>query len=507
MSTNILIIFDNYDEADHIEDTLLENLGKDISVKVAGSESKAKEKLEKREYDLLVTNLHKTPLEAEEQRGLAFLQSLQEEGKKIPSILFLSAADEKLINAIKDLFRCEFVFENVKAWENDLIEKSKEILGLKKYKEEKREGERRLDIDVTLDLNKNSGECSFSGVNVECGFDRVTFAIDGKSMGKLVRRSKGIEIHPDWQDELQDIGEELMKQIFQNNPKVGPFLFTQAGKLGIGNIRIRFIVEKRVHPIALEALFGLCEISDDYWMLHAPIYRTVKEFPGLKAPLFWDPETRERSINCLIIEAYTTGTVDINHKKVTLKGLNNLKGECDFLENYLTGNRGKFNIGRIERIKEKREKKSFAETVKDMLKSDTWHLVHYAGHSYYDSDHDKGFVFFPEKFAEKMDISEFSKLLRDAKNQFIYLSSCHSSENDFVFVLASQNIPAIIGFRWDIDDNMAEKYSRSFYEHLFEVKRSLEYAFLESRKYMHDNYEKNIIWAAPMLIMQLKATR
>ncbi len=520
MSAKILLIFDDTEQADLVEDLLIDTIGKDVSVKVTPSEAKAREKLTGRKYDLLITNLHKTPLQTEENRGLVFVQSLQGEGKKIPSILLLSRADERVIKAIDDLFQCQFVFENSREWQEDLIEKSKKILGLGRFDGEEKGKAKRLDVDITLDLNRNTGECSFQGVNFECGLDRATFAIDGGRIGKLAKRSRHIEGHPAWQDELQDIGEELMTQIFQNNPKVGPFFFQQAGKLGgLQNVRIRFMVEKTVHPIALEALFGLCDVCDDYWMLHAPIYRTAKEFPGLRAPLFQDEETRERPMNCLIIEASTTGSVRINHEKVNLEALGNLEGECNFLEDnlkkYQTGNQGKLRVGRIERInkqkveesnKERGENKSFAETLRDLLRSDTWHLVHYAGHSYYDSDHDRGFVFFPEKFPKEMDIEEFSKWLRDAKNRFVYLSSCRSSEEDFVFALASQDIPAIVGFRWDIEDKLAEEYTTFFYDHLLGGNKSLEYAFLESRKRMHEAHKKNKIWAAPMLVMQLKAS-
>ncbi|NIO06181.1 MAG: hypothetical protein GTN74_16725 [Proteobacteria bacterium] len=86
------------------------------------------------------------------------------------------------------------------------------------------------------------------------------------------------------------------------------------------------------------------------------------------------------------------------------------------------------------------------------------------------------------------------------------MSSCRSSEEDFVFALASQNIPAIVGFRWDIEDKLAEEYTRFFYDHLVGGNKSLEYAFLESRKRMHEAHKKNKIWAAPMLVMQLKAS-
>ena len=513
MSVNILLTCDSRDEADLIEDTLLENLGKDVSVKVADNEVKAKEKLEKRTYDLMITSLHKAPHEEREERGLAFLRLLEDEGKKIPSLLLVTAADQKQIGEIRRLYRCDYMFQGVTGWEDELIEKCTRMLRGCGYNQEKAEQERgeqdrRLDLEITLDLNRNTGVCSFSGVNVECEFPVQDLVISGERLKELVDRSRWLEgRRQNWQQELKYIGKELMTQIFDNNRRVADFFFEQRGKLGsLENIRIRFIVEENVHPLALEALFGRCEARDDYWMLHSPIYRTVRKYPGLRAPLFQESRTRQEPINCLIIEADTHGKVEINHNSVNLEELKNLKGECNFLEGHLRENRKGFQIGKVERIdKDKVGNRSFTDTVADTLKNGTWHLVHYAGHSYYDPNQKEGFVFFPEKFAEQTKASTLGKWLRDAENRFIYLSSCHSSEEDFVFALASHGVPAIIGFRWDIDDDKAEEYTTFFYRRLFE-KKSLEYAFLESRKYMNEKYEGNPIWAAPMLVMQLRAT-
>jgi hypothetical protein len=85
----------------------------------------------------------------------------------------------------------------------------------------------------------------------------------------------------------------------------------------------------------------------------------------------------------------------------------------------------------------------------------------------------------------------------------VYLSSCHSSEENFVFELAKQGIPAVIGFRWDLEDKLAQKYTACFYRQLFQHRLKLEQAFLETRKEMHYQHIDNRIWASPMLIMQV----
>ncbi len=85
------------------------------------------------------------------------------------------------------------------------------------------------------------------------------------------------------------------------------------------------------------------------------------------------------------------------------------------------------------------------------------------------------------------------------------LRGYHAPAADLVFQLAKNNVPAVMGFRWDIEDDKALEFTKSFYEHLFNDDRSLdslEYAFLEARQEMHSEYESNRIWASPMLVMQ-----
>ena len=75
-----------------------------------------------------------------------------------------------------------------------------------------------------------------------------------------------------------------------------------------------------------------------------------------------------------------------------------------------------------------------------------------------------------------------------------------------MFELARQKIPAIIGFRWDIIDDQAAEHARIFYKYLFKEK-SLEYAFLKTRTDMYNRDDKHRIWAAPILIMQVRNER
>jgi len=142
--------------------------------------------------------------------------------------------------------------------------------------------------------------------------------------------------------------------------------------------------------------------------------------------------------------------------------------------------------------------------VKEQLESRDWTIVHYAGHSYCESDGKTGYVFFPgasEGSIEAVELKRFSDALRRAT--FTYFSSCDSGAGPFVFELAGRRVSSILGFRWEIGDDLASEFAKEFYQTLFE-KHSLEQAFLKARQQMHDAHPDDRIWAAPILIKQIE---
>ena len=94
----------------------------------------------------------------------------------------------------------------------------------------------------------------------------------------------------------------------------------------------------------------------------------------------------------------------------------------------------------------------------------------------------------------------FAGWIRDA--QLVTLSSCHSAEENFAFELVRNFVPAVIGFRWAIEDEIATDFIlKCLYPNLFAL-RSIEKAFQKARAAAHDIYRKQPIWAAPMLIFK-----
>ncbi len=514
MVTRILIVLADEDLSRMVRDRLEKSLGakdKHLLIDLARSEEEAKKRLKGTAYNLVVTHLHipadnMSPRGERNQRGLSLLRWLATlDNPFLPSILISVEIDSEVRSAARELYRCELVAEGFDMVDEIIDQAQKALAGPRGGTHK----DKRLSVFISLDQKEKDWRYSLKGT----GFPYQTsglLQVDSDSISQLADLSDvpGLVAHPQWEMVLRDVGQRVMNNIFSSNLNFfGNFREALALAGGIEKSQICFTVEKTVHPVALEALVD--RQPDRFWMLKAPIYRSLQVKTG-QYPLFEDVETRQGPFNCLIIEAdfdgVAPGVLDHDGKPTVLKELSYVRNECAWLRSYLRRNKQNFSVGDICHINRKQvsKAKSFKDHVKNVLQDNEWHLVHYGGHSYYDKENEKAYIFFPGDFAEHEDVGVFATWLRRSNTRFVYLSSCYSSGADFVFELARNLIPAVLGFRWEIDDNMAAEYAQVFYSRLFKHdNKSLEYAFLSARQHMNEKYATNRIWAAPMLILQM----
>jgi CHAT domain len=460
-------------------------------------------------YNLIVIHIglsvnRNSPRNAKDQRGLELLKALR---FQIPSLLIAPSVDSSLFYTTRELHRCVPIAEDLDLRDH-LVKYAKEHLYQQGHAEERVRITFRLDGDKSEYLIEGLGGYSFRDAN--------PVDIDPALMKDLLQSSRfahKITTYPEWEENLRSIGERLTRRLFFDTFKLNRSYWKLAG--GQRKIEICFDVARSVHPVILEALIEpdsyLNAPPPHFWMLEAPIYRRLRnETPTDRYPLFQGPRDRQSAINCLIIESPVGGLapeVVTSTGILSLEDLPNATHEAESLEKYLRARKEEFCLGDILRINSANlNGASFSEKVhKELIREDTnWHLVHYAGHCYYDESSKKGYVFFPgDSYLEAVDLAEFSAWL--SKTQFVYLSACRSSEEQMVFELANNHVPSAVGFRWELEDDAAAAYTSLFYQKLFEVHRSLEYAFLDARQSMSvsEKYAKKRIWAAPMLIMQL----
>jgi len=491
------VIHDSWDDQDNLP--LIDD---------AGSVSEARQKLLAfPDYDLLICHSHLVPspreqAPAETTPGLAFLQELDNANSTIPAILL--SFDGGLFRKIQLLKQAGLVLYGQESTDADLVELIKTLLGKKGKTHETQEKYGK--IDVTLRPGAGQSTYIMEGVGFKFKTDSEPLQIDMDEINELILHSSQVGEVKQWRDLLKLIGRKVLKRLFANSNFREDYHNLVDRADGEENIRLRFIVNEEIYPVALEAILN---DGNNHLMLHTRVFRSLcgmqRNLRGQEI-LFVDNIEHRPPVNCLIIAANAFGTVTLDDgKKLTLDPLTQVVKEAKSLYTFLKENKQEFGIERIALVPQY-ENLSFEEDLNKQLESGRWDLIHYAGHSYYDQNLGKGYFFYPGDTGPIAKESErFSQSLRFRnKTQLIYLSSCESSGSDFVLSLAHQLIPAIIGFRWEIEDNAAADHADTFYRKLFQEKKTLPEAFLETRREMYENdeYKDNRIWAAGMLIIQ-----
>jgi CheY-like chemotaxis protein len=438
------------------------------------------------------------------QGGLELLESLRALDIDTPCLVLGPAADATIEREISDLDAVPVFEDRVKALDQAVVRYARQELGKKKEAEPNR-----LEVEINLALKTFEIKDVLGLVRNLRGDLNLGRGNLSKRMEQLIRSVK--EDEPSQaKKKLRELGSKLHFEFFKhprNNPLRDDFVRAkQATGCREERVQLRFVVSEHEHVIPLEAIMSFDR--DEHWMLQAPLYRAVNERPRADA-LFVDKGRRRKPLNCLLINANTVGNVD--NPACQLARMHNTKKECEALKKIIERQKGKLNVGKVmllspEEISEKDT--PCADTLKRRLQNETWHLVHYAGHSYYESQKGRegqGYLFLPEGPSltpTPVEARDFANWFLEMPN-FVYLSSCESAADDFVFELARAGLPAVAGFRWGIKEDAANSYAQSFYKHLFK-ERCLEVAFWRARREIHDKSapEENLIWASAMLVVQ-----
>ncbi len=523
MRHRVLMVIPNEDARDFIIDEV-EAFGREngVAIEIDKEETLNDAIIKCRDaeqYSLIIAHAHlrprrKSALVEKDMLGLCLFTELSKNGFTVPGILLTPYVDAHLESQCTQLPFTALIVEGgqwIEQIEARLIQVFQRKATCRAQTDAKcpRTPKKSIKVDLYIQPNKDTWMVVFDGegglnINPTPRPLRVNLSKINQIKDNEKKIYRNRNVHPDWEDTLKNTGEILMREILQNNQDILNYYNWLRGQVGgCENFRVRFSTGIDDYALLLEAiLVPDAEADDDFWMLKAPICRRVEVGDTALLPLFEGPEkdASVQKLNCLIIEADTSGPVE--GMELYLKPLKNISMETDHLEKKLKTLQEEDLVGRIKRLPDKNNACT-RENLKDLLTNgDEWHLVHYAGHSYHD-DGNTGYIFLPKgDQPDKVDIKCFSKWLRTAKTRLIYMSSCQSSETRFIHNLA-KDVPSAVGFRWSIDDDKAAAHARIFYDNLFN-ERSLEYAFLKTRQRVWEDNPENIIWAAPILMMQLR---
>jgi CHAT domain-containing protein len=370
-------------------------------------------------------------------------------------------------------------------------------------------------VRVTVDLDEEGhapysleGEGdSYQGSTGRC------LTIDREKLKRLARRSKDIKLPSDtWSNDWLNLGQDVWDQVLRGD--VG---FWGALQNGLGHVdndiqRMKFCfrISPALHPIAVEAIASTENTPDpDWWALKTPIYRSFhQQPPQMRGPLFNCLRKADSyNINCLIIQADVSGVVhgfESRPDGLKLDRLLHIAQETQEIERILR----KHCSGRTLAVDLNFSAgEPFKDVISNLLKEEQWHIIHFAGHSFFDNKTRKGYIFFPGSEVgsppETIAVADFCSELKGT--QFFYLSSCKNIQADLILTLGENGIPSAAGYRWDVDDEKAAEYATKLYQQIFSERDSclqhcLQHAFVETRKCMYKKYPDDPIWASPILL-------
>jgi CHAT domain-containing protein len=306
-----------------------------------------------------------------------------------------------------------------------------------------------------------------------------------------------------WEFMLSECGAKIDKALTYST-KVNAALIEAMSLADLGNIVFCFHTDRLHFPILYESL----RRNGRFCALEATFARRLHIEHLRGYPLLWGAAAGEqRPLRCLVIEANVKGKFG----DTILRPLPHLASECDEIRkfDFRTGNRrheAKRPVEVTSVSTSELDAAAFRAQVNNQLRHNgPWDVIHYAGHSIYDGEglEGKGYLFYPAERdgdVEPIPLDVFINSLSHVG--LVFLSSCQSSSESIVFGLAEQSVPAIIGFRWPIRDDLALAFAKDFYEAIIVSGIHLGPAFVKARRNLSDNFPLTPHWFAPVLVVQ-----
>jgi hypothetical protein len=336
-----------------------------------------------------------------------------------------------------------------------------------------------------------------------------------------------------WSQTLHVTGVQLFNSLVL--PVIGPGLFSHLEQAagGLAGLAFRFrIDDPSLYAAPFEATVRMRGVdgvgAEDqfthhpFMLLHAPITRRIGATPIRTASagvarispharvLFVrsqpgdhsDPSLQTRSDTLTYPE--TDGTGGMKERQRDFNSLGNIDRELADLK--VLGDKGLIDLHLID-LKDKRADEPASTRLRDYLAGQRFDVIHFAGHSLTTRDNATLLVLpgqQPGK-AEKMMAATFADLAASAGARLVYLSSCQSSSANSVASLAQRDVPCVLGFRWEVQDDRAADFAKAFYNGLFNDKQAICAAFRSACYGVYKpppDIEASPIWVSPILASQ-----
>ena len=145
------------------------------------------------------------------------------------------------------------------------------------------------------------------------------------------------------------------------------------------------------------------------------------------------------------------------------------------------------------------------------LRRDKWHIFHFAGHGGFDPTIDEGVVALVDEdgAAVRVPATQLGRLLGDHNPlRLAVLNACegargstHDLFSSTAATLVRRGTPAVVAMQYEITDDAAKEFGRSFYEAVADGS-PVDIAVAEARKSLSIQMSSTLEWGTPVLFMR-----
>jgi CHAT domain len=145
------------------------------------------------------------------------------------------------------------------------------------------------------------------------------------------------------------------------------------------------------------------------------------------------------------------------------------------------------------------------------LRRETWHIFHFVGHGGFDAVNGEGLIVLADEQGKshRLSATDLGRLLGDHDAlRLAVLNSCESARADRIDVFSStaatlvrRGTPAVVAMQYEITDEAAIEFSRSFYEAIADG-MAVDASLAEARKGVALAIPNTLEWGTPVLFMR-----
>jgi CheY-like chemotaxis protein len=301
---------------------------------------------------------------------------------------------------------------------------------------------------------------------------------------------------PNWRS-IKRLGEDLWKNIFNAHPGIiSAFQATRTK-----SERMSIIFETRREELGLPLEFMRMTNPDEYLVLKYPMTRMVSDISPQREIISPEWLALRKQLSVLVVASNTDPKIP------------GVDREADAVRTFLSQQ----DYIPVQ-VKYMPTEDATIDNVRVELASQSYDIIHYAGHGWYDANHkDASAIYFwgdtSKSRVVAMNTAELTNLLSTSRVRLIYLSCCSSSatgtysdgrSDDFLGLadaVIQAGVPSALGFRAPVDDMQAIKLAKYFYRHLLE-RGSMDVALWEARRNLASENRDDPTWLSPILISQ-----